>query len=63
MDAGRPLWPPVWRAVVAAGDKRYRMFHERTTGGLDVHARSVVTEAVDWDTGRVFSQRLVLGDG
>ncbi|MGV1050520.1 MAG: IS110 family transposase, partial [Solirubrobacterales bacterium] len=32
---------------------------ERTTVGLDVHARSVVAEAVDWDTGRVFSQRLV----
>jgi hypothetical protein len=35
------------------------MFHERTTVGLDAHARLVVTEAVDWDTGRVFSQRLV----
>ncbi len=32
---------------------------ERTTVGLDVHARSVVAEAVDWDTGQVFSQRLV----
>jgi transposase len=32
---------------------------ERTTVGLDVHARSVVAEAVDWSTGQVFSQRLV----
>jgi transposase len=35
------------------------MFDERTTAGLDVHARSVVAEAVDWDTGQVFSARLV----
>ncbi len=35
------------------------MFDERTTVGLDVHARSVVAEAVDWSTGQVFSQRLV----
>jgi transposase len=35
------------------------MFHERTTLGLDVHARSVVAEAVDWSNGQVFSQRLV----
>ncbi len=34
------------------------MFDERTTVGLDVHARSVVAEAVDWSTGQVFSQRL-----
>jgi transposase len=32
---------------------------ERTTVGLDVHARSVVAEAVDWDSGQAFSQRLV----
>jgi transposase len=32
---------------------------ERTTVGLDVHARSVVAEAVDWSTGQVFSDRLV----
>ena len=32
---------------------------ERTTVGLDVHARSVVAEAVDWDTGQVYSQGLV----
>lgn len=32
---------------------------ERVTVGLDVHARSVVAEAVDWDSGQVFSQRLV----
>ena len=32
---------------------------ERTTVGLDVHARSVVAEAVDWSSGQVFSQRLV----
>jgi hypothetical protein len=35
------------------------MFDERTTVGLDVHARSVMAEAVDWSTGQVFSQRLV----
>ena len=35
------------------------MFDERTTVGLDVHARSVVAEAVDWDTGQIFSDRLV----
>ena len=35
------------------------MSNERTTVGLDVHARSVVAEAVDWAGGRVFSQRLV----
>jgi transposase len=35
------------------------MFSERTTVGLDVHARSVVAEAVDWDSGQVFSDRLV----
>ena len=35
------------------------MLCERTTVGLDVHARSVVAAAVDWDTGRVFGQRLV----
>jgi transposase len=35
------------------------MFFERTSVGLDVHARSVVAEAVDWSTGQVFSQRLV----
>jgi transposase len=33
--------------------------YERTTVGLDVHARSVVAEAVDWSSGQVFSQRLV----
>jgi transposase len=32
---------------------------ERTTVGLDVHARSVVAEAVDWSTGQVFSTTLV----
>jgi len=35
------------------------MSDERTTVGLDVHARSVVAEAVDWQTGQVFSRRLV----
>jgi transposase len=35
------------------------MFCERTTVGLDVHARSVVAEAVDWSNGQLFSQRLV----
>ena len=32
---------------------------ERTTVGLDVHARSVVAEGVDWSSGQVFSERLV----
>src|SRR5438309_280704 len=35
------------------------MCTERTTVGLDVHARSVVVVAVDWANGQVFSQRLV----
>src|SRR4051794_41857106 len=34
------------------------MFCERTTVGMDVHARSVAAEAVDWDTGQVFSRTL-----
>ncbi len=37
------------------------MFCERTSVGLDVHARSVVAEAVDWTTGQVFSERLAPG--
>lgn len=35
------------------------MWCERTSVGLDVHARSVVAEAVDWETGQVFSERLL----
>jgi transposase len=35
------------------------MFFERTSVGLDVHARSVVAEAIDFETGQVFSERLV----
>ena len=35
------------------------MFSERTTVGLDVHARSVAAEAVDWESGQVFSAQLV----
>jgi transposase len=35
------------------------MFTERTSVGLDVHARSVVAHAVDWETGRRVSDRLV----
>jgi transposase len=35
------------------------LINERTTVGLDVHARSVVAEAIGWDTGQVFTQRLV----
>jgi transposase len=35
------------------------MWNERTSVGLDVHARSVVAEAVDWQTGQTFSQRLM----
>jgi transposase len=39
------------------------LVEERTTVGLDVHARSVVAEAVDWSTGQLFSRRLVPDDG
>lgn len=39
------------------------MCDERTTVGLDVHARSVVAEAVDWATGQVFGRRLVPATG
>jgi transposase len=35
------------------------MFTERTSVGLDVHARSIVAHATDWQTGRQMSQRLV----
>src|SRR5664279_1462391 len=38
------------------------MYTEPTTVGLDVHARSVVAEAVDWRTGQAFSRRLVPDD-
>jgi transposase len=34
------------------------LVEERTTVGLDVHARSVVAEAVDWSTGETFSRWL-----
>jgi hypothetical protein len=45
------------------------LVEERTTVGLDVHARSVVAEAVDWSSGDTFSRWLtpapaeVLGGG
>jgi transposase len=58
MDAGCHL-PSFVVFGGAAGVRRRRMFSERTTVGLDVHARSVVAEAVDWQTGQVFSRRLV----
>lgn len=35
------------------------MFSERTSVGLDVHARSVVAHAVDGQTGEVFTSRVV----
>ena len=35
------------------------MFCEPATVGLDVHARTVVAEAVDWSTGEIFSTTLV----
>ena len=38
------------------------MFSERTSVGLDVHARPVVAHAVDWETGEVFRSRLVPQD-
>lgn len=38
------------------------MFSERTSVGMDVHARSVVAHAVDWRTGQRFWQRLVPTD-
>jgi hypothetical protein len=46
-----PAWQclHVWEAPV---------FTERTSVGLDVHARSVVAAAIDGDTGEVFRKRL-----
>ena len=38
------------------------MFTERTSVGLDVHARSIWAHASDWQTGRQVSQRLVPTD-
>ena len=38
------------------------MFTERTSVGLDVHARSVVAAAIDGDTGEVFRKRLTPGN-
>jgi transposase len=35
------------------------MFSERTSVGLDVHARSVLAHGMDWQGGQRFSQRLV----
>ena len=35
------------------------MFHERTSVGLDVHARSVLASAIDGVTGEVVTERLV----
>lgn len=35
------------------------MFTERTSVGLDVHARSIWAHATDWETGQQLSQRLV----
>jgi transposase len=35
------------------------MFTERTSAGLDVHARSVVATAIDTKTGELFKERLV----
>ena len=35
------------------------MFTERTSVGLDVHARSIWAHATDWQTGQQLSQRLV----
>ncbi|WP_369386192.1 hypothetical protein AB5J72_00055 [Streptomyces sp. CG1] len=34
------------------------MFSERTSVGLDVHARSTTAWALDYETGEVFSERL-----
>jgi transposase len=38
------------------------VFTERTSVGLDVHARSVVAAAIDGDTGEVFKKRLTPGN-
>jgi len=38
------------------------VFTERTSVGLDVHARSVVAAAIDGDTGEVFRARLTPGN-
>jgi transposase len=34
------------------------VFNERTSVGLDVHARSIVAAAIDGQTGEVFQRRL-----
>src|SRR5664280_3520507 len=39
-----------------------RVFTERTSVGLDVHARSVVAAAIVGDTGEVFRARLTPGN-
>ena len=39
------------------------MFTERTSVGLDVHARSISASAIDSATGELFETRLVPGDG
>lgn len=38
------------------------MFAERTSVGLDVHARSIAAAAIDTTTGELFRQRLVLSN-
>jgi transposase len=38
------------------------VFTERTSVGLDVHARSVVAAAIDGETGEVFRARLTPGN-
>ena len=53
-QAGCPAFPNTWEAPV---------FSERTSVGLDVHARSVVAHAVDGVTGEVFTARLVPDPG
>ena len=35
------------------------MYCQRTTVGLDVHARSIVAEAIDWQTGECSSARFL----
>ncbi|WP_345125218.1 IS110 family transposase [Streptomyces chiangmaiensis] len=42
----------------AATTGRHRMFSERTSVGLDVHARTTTAWALNGETGEVFSERL-----
>lgn len=62
----RVTHPGRMRAFVVVppdGKRRRMLIDERTTVGLDVHARSVVAEAVDWSSRQEFSRRLAPAPG